>query len=120
MDRENSGTLSKNGYKREGSKQPDAQGSATLTCPHCQQSESWIIAGWLRQGGSGRFTSMLFKTKATAEREKADYLAKKHGDTVNDYHKRTGDAQGASYDLPGTPPETTPAIDAMTDDLIPF
>lgn len=100
MENRNSGILSKNSYKREGTKQPDANGTATLVCPHCNETTPWVIAGWLRNSAKGRFSSLLFKTKAQAEREKADYLAKKHGDTVN--------------------PDTTPAIDAHCDEEIPF
>lgn len=67
----NSGTLSRNTRKQAGTKQPDADGRASITCPHCNTQTEWVIAGWLRDGPKGRFSSLAFKTKEQADKERA-------------------------------------------------
>lgn len=57
----NSGILFRNQRKEEGSKQPDANGKCAVTCPHCKKEIELQIAGWIREGKSGRFTSLKFE-----------------------------------------------------------
>ena len=72
----NSGIMNPNKYKRPGTKMPDFNGKATVTCKHCQQETEFELAAWNR---GARFTTIAFTEKSVAEKRKADYAAKKAG-----------------------------------------
>lgn len=73
---DNSGMIYRNAYKRgeEGKGQPDCKGTATIA------GVEYVIAGWIKQGNKGRFTSLSFKTKAQDDLDRARREAQKRGE----------------------------------------
>ena len=74
----NSGILSRNKYKKAGSKMPDAKGQCTVTCKHCQKETEFEIAGWIKEGRT-RFTALKFSEKGEAGARRAKAKAEKSG-----------------------------------------
>lgn len=83
----NSGILNANRYKRAGSKQPDLNGKAVMTCVHCQQETEFEMAAWHR----GKFTTVAFTEKAEAERKRAAAKAKRAG--IPEENAESGNAE---------------------------
>lgn len=72
----NSGILNPNKYKRPGTKMPDFNGKAAVTCVHCKGETVFELAAWNR---NGRFTTIAFTEKSVADAKRAAYAAKKAG-----------------------------------------
>jgi hypothetical protein len=74
----NSGSIRRNQFKKEGSKQPDGRGSCHITCPACLEESTFEISAWFRTGNNGaKFTNLKFTSEAeAAERKRAREEAK--------------------------------------------
>lgn len=88
----NSGILSRNDKKQEGTKQPDFNGSLDITCDHCGESFSRKLAAWVRESKTGRkFFSLSFKppqqdasrTSSTGGRQGFNDYVASHGTPVD-------------------------------------
>jgi hypothetical protein len=58
----NSGILFKNDRKREGSHDPEYQGTVDITCD-CGQRFTRKLAGWLKTGRNGKFLALSLKPR---------------------------------------------------------
>lgn len=59
----NSGTLGKNDRRREGKNDPNSNGKADITCPHCNTETAYWLSGWTKSGDNGPWISISFKPK---------------------------------------------------------
>jgi hypothetical protein len=59
----NSGILFKNDRKREGSRDPDYQGTVDISCG-CGRRFTRKLAGWIKQGRNGKFLALSLKPHA--------------------------------------------------------
>lgn len=67
----NSGTLGKNDRRREGKNDPNSNGKADITCPHCKKESAWWLNGWTKSGENGPWISLSFKPKDEQPAEQA-------------------------------------------------
>jgi hypothetical protein len=56
--------------KKGNEKSPDRKGNALIACPHCQETFTANIAGWLKEGKKGPFLSLKVEAKEKDDGEK--------------------------------------------------
>lgn len=61
----NSGSLFEAETPKKTDTHPDREGSAEITCPHCNQKSDWWVNGWIKKSAKtgNRFLSLAFKVK---------------------------------------------------------
>lgn len=61
----NSGSLFEAETPKKTETHPDREGSAEITCPHCNQKSDWWVNGWIKKSAKtgNRFLSLAFKVK---------------------------------------------------------
>jgi hypothetical protein len=67
----NSGILFKNDRKREGSHDPDYQGTVDISCG-CGRRFTRKLAGWIKAGRKGKFLALSLKPHAGENQAAAD------------------------------------------------
>ena len=67
----NSGILFRNDRKREGSRDPDYQGTVDISCG-CGRRFTRKLAGWIKQGKNGKFLALSLKPYAVVVGEGAE------------------------------------------------
>lgn len=80
----NSGSLFEAETPKKTETHPDREGSAEITCPHCNQKSDWWVNGWIKKSAKtgNRFLSLAFKLKQPKAAKQAAFEDRQADDGI--------------------------------------